>query len=327
MKKVNKSLFINFLKNNYVILLLIVVIAIFTILSKGRFLSEPSVRNILRVSVPTLLIASIATLLMVSGNIDLSVGAVLGISAVVFAILRQSGMNFFLALIIVLVLGCIMGATNGFLVMKLRITSVIATLATMSLFYGFGKFMVPDGQDMIKYDMPKNMIFFAKGNFFLKLPPSVYIAIFLIIIIILFEKRTTLGKYTIAIGDNRLAAELSGINTVRTVTIIYVAVGAMAALAGITRSSYMTAGDPASGIGIEVDVIIAILLGGTSFFGGEGSVIKTVAGVYILVCLTNGLTMVGSEPYWSILVRGLVFFLALIFENVVKRVKTSVAFE
>ena len=89
----------------------------------------------------------------------------------------------------------------------------------------------------------------------------------------------------------------------------------------------MTAGDPASGMGIEVDVIIAILLGGTSFFGGEGSVIKTVAGVYILICLTNGLTMVGAQPYWSILVRGLVFFLALIFENFVKRVKTSVAFE
>ncbi|MCL4417492.1 MAG: ABC transporter permease [Actinobacteria bacterium] len=326
MKKINKALFTNFLKNNYVILLLIAVVAIFTILSKGRFLSEPSIRNILRVSVPTLVIAAMATLLMVSGNIDLSVGAALGISAVTFAILRQSGMNFFLALLIVLALGCAIGAVNGFLVMKLRITSVIATLATMSLFYGFGKFMVPDGVDMIKYDMPENMNFFAKGDFFLKLPPSFFVAIVLIIIIILFEKKTTLGKYTIAIGDNRLAAELSGINAVRTVTIIYIAVGAMAALAGATRSSYMKAGDPASGIGIEVDAIIAILLGGTSFFGGEGSVIKTVAGVYILVCITSGLAMVGSEPYWSILVRGLVFFLALIFENFVKRIKSAVSF-
>jgi ribose/xylose/arabinose/galactoside ABC-type transport system permease subunit len=321
MKKINKALFINFFKNNYVLLLLIAVICIFTILSKGRFLSEPSIRNILRVSVPTLLIASAATLLMVSGNIDLSAGATLGISAVTFAILRQSGVSFFLSLLIVLVLGCVMGAINGFLVMKLRITSVIATLATMSLFYGIGKFMVPDGQDMIKYDMPENMNYFSRGDLLLGLPPSVFITVFLIIIIILFEKRTTLGKYTIAIGDNRLAAELSGINVVRTVTIIYIAVGAMAALSGITRSSYMSAGDPASGIGIEVDAIIAILLGGTSFFGGEGSVIKTVGGVFILVCLTNGLTMVGVEPFWSILVRGLVFFLALVFENFVKKVR------
>lgn len=323
MKKNSKSMFIYFLRNNYVLLLLIAVVVIFTILSKGRFLSEPSIRNILRVTVPTMVIASVGTLLMISGNIDLSVGAQLGASAVVFAILRQGGMNFFPALIIVIAMGCVMGAINGFLVMKLRITSVISTLATMSLFYGFGKFLVPDGQDMIKYNMPENMIFFAKGDFFLKLPPSVYVTITLVIIVILFEKRTTLGKYTIAIGDNRLAAELSGINAIRTVTIIYIAVGAMAALAGITRSSYMTAGDPASGMGIEVDVIIAILLGGTSFFGGEGSVLKTVGGVFILICLTNGLTMVGVEPFWSILVRGLVFFLALVFENFVKRVRTA----
>lgn len=326
MKKITKDPFINFFKNNYVLVLLIVIICVFTILSKGRFLSEPSIRNIMRVSVPTLVIASMATLLMISGNIDLSVGAGLGLSAVVFAILRQSGFSFFLALAIVLIMGCLMGAINGLLVMKLRITSVISTLATMSLFYGMAKFLVTPGQDMIKYDMPENMNFFSRGNLFLGLPPSVFVTIAVIIIIILFEKRTTLGKYTIAIGDNRLAAELSGINVVRTITIIYIAVGAMAALAGVTRSSYMSAGDPTSGIGVEVDAIIAILLGGTSFFGGEGSVIKTVGGVFILVCLTNGLTMVGVQPYWSILVRGLVFFLALVFENFVKKVKsTSIA--
>ena len=321
MKKINKSQFLNFLKNNYVLILLIVVVAFFTISSNGRFLSEPSIRNILRVSVPTLLIASAATLLMISGNIDLSVGAGLGLSAVVFAILRQAGFSFFLAVLIILLMGCLMGAINGFLVIKLRITSVIATLATMSLFYGLAKFLVTPGQDMIKYDMPDNMNYFSRGDLFLGLPPSVYVTIVLIIIIILFEKRTTLGKYTIAIGDNRIAAELSGINVVRTVTIIYIAVGAMAALAGVTRSSYMSAGDPSSGLGIEVDVIIAVLLGGTSFFGGEGSTIKTVGGVFILVCLTNGLTMIGVQPFWSILVRGLVFFLALVFEHFVKKVK------
>jgi len=173
--------------------------------------------------------------------------------------------------------------------------------------------------------MPEDMNFFSRGDFFLGLPPSVYVTVVLIAIIILFEKKTTLGKYTIAIGDNRMAAELSGINVVKTITIIYIAVGAIAALAGAVRGSYMSAGDPTSGIGIEVDVIIAILLGGTSFFGGEGSVIKTVAGVFILVCLTNGLTMIGVEPYWSILVRGLVFFLALVFENFVQRGKYSIS--
>ncbi len=319
MKKINKVQFFNFLRNNYVIFLLIFIVCLFTILSHGRFLSEPSIRNILRVSVPTLVIASIGTLLMVSGNIDLSVGAALGLSAVVFAILRQYGLPFYLSLLIVLLLGCLLGAVNGLVVMKLRITSVIGTLATMSLYYGIGKFLVPDGKGMIKYNMPEDMNYFSRGDFLFELPPSVFVAVILIVIIIIFEKRTTLGKYTIAIGDNRVAAELSGINAVKTVSIVYIVIGVMAALAGITRSSYMSAGDPASGIGIEVDVIIAILLGGTSFFGGEGSVIKTVAGVFILTGLTNGLVMVGVEPYWSIVARGLVFFLALVFENLIKK--------
>lgn len=314
-----KDLVVNFLRNNYVIFLLMFVIIFFAVMSKGRFLSEPSVRNILRVSVPTLIISSVATLLMISGNIDLSVGAGLGLAAVVFALLRQGGMSFTLALLIVLSIGVAMGFINSFLVVKLRITSVISTLATMSLFYGFAKFLISDGKDMIKYDMPENMNYFAKGDFFLKLPPSVYVAIVIIIIVILLEKRSTLGKYTIAIGDNRLAAELSGINVFKTMTIIYVGVGVMAAFSGLIRASYMTAGDAASGIGLEVDVIIAILLGGTSFFGGEGSVIKTIAGVFILSSLTNGLQMIGLEYFWTILVRGLVFFLALVFAHLIKR--------
>lgn len=307
------------IKNVYVIIILAVVVLLFTLLSGGRFLRIPSIINIIRVSVPTVLIASLATLLMIAGNVDLSVGGNLGLSATVFAILVRGGVPFYLTLVIVVLLGFFLGAVNGFMVTKLRITSVIATLATMSLFQGIGKFLVPDGTDIIKGNMPENMNDFARGKIFLDLPAAVYLTIAIVIIVVIFQRRTILGKYTVAIGGNPTAARLSGINVNKVVWIVYILVGCMAALAGVMRASYMQAGDPDSGIGIEVDAIIAILLGGTSFYGGKGSVFKTVVAVLILVCLEKGMNMVGMDPWWAMLVKGVVFFVALILDSLLER--------
>jgi len=305
------------LKRFYVLVLLILVVGLFTILSKGKFLRIPSIVNILRVSVPTVLIASIATLLMISGNVDLSVGGNLGLTACVFAILMQSGIPFYVGLVMMVLFGCVLGMVNGFFVTKLNITPVIATLATMSLFQGIGKLLVTPGSDIIKGNMPENMNAFARGKLFLGLPLSVFLTIALVLIIIYFQRRSVIGKYSVAIGGNKTAAQLSGINVTRIVWILYALVGAAAALAGVGRGSYMQAGDPDSGFGIEVDVIIAVLLGGTSFFGGEGSVVKSVTAVYILICLTKGLTMIGMQPFWAMFIKGLVFFAALLLDNII----------
>jgi ribose transport system permease protein len=256
---------------------------------------------------------------MISGNVDLSVGGNLGLSACVFAILVQAGVPFYVTLIVVAVLGLVLGAINGFMVTKLRITPVIATLATMSLFQGIGKLLVPDGTDIIKGGMPDNMNAFARGKLLFDLPIAVYIMVAIVIVIVIFQRRTIVGKYTVAIGGNETAARLSGINVGKMVWILYILVGCVAALGGVTRASYMQAGDPDSGIGIEVDAIIAILLGGTSFYGGKGSVLKTVVAVFILISLEKGMNMVGMDPWWAMLVKGMVFFVALILDNLLER--------
>ena len=144
---------------------------------------------------------------------------------------------------------------------------------------------------------------YARKEVFLGLPWAFWVAIFMVALLIVLQRKTLLGKYAAAIGGNRLAAELSGINAVRVVWLIYIIVGFFAALAGVARASYMSLGDPLSGDGMELACIIAVLLGGTAFSGGEGSVAKTMIGAIIIMCVTTGLMTV-IPAYWQICRQG-----------------------
>ena len=132
------------------------------------------------------------------------------------------------------------------------------------------------------------------------------------------QKRTILGKYAAAIGGNRTAAELSGINAIKWVWLLYIIVGFFAALAGMARASYMSLGDPLSGDGMELDCIIAVLLGGTAFSGGEGSVAKTIIGALIIMCVTTGLMTV-IPAFWQTMAKGSVLIIAVVLNHVLVR--------
>lgn len=250
------------LKEAYVLLILVGTILILAFFSDGKFLSNASIINVLRVSVAPLVVATVATLLMITGNVDLSVGSIVGLVATVYAIMAQVGIPIIFSMLVVVCLGCACGWINGLLVTKLNITPVIVTLATMSLFLGIAKLLIPDGFDIIKNNMPEDMLMFAKGNVVGKIPPSIFVSIIIVGIFVFMQKKSTLGKYSVAIGGNKIAAQLAGINVQRAVWLLYVLVGAVSAVGGITRASYMQAGDPDVGFGLEVQVIIAILLGG-----------------------------------------------------------------
>ena len=183
------------------------------------------------------------TLLMISGYIDLSVGSAMSFSAVVYALLFRSGVSFPLAFSTAIVMGILLGALNGFLVMKLRITPVIATLVTLNLYKGIALLIVPHGVSAIKSDamhiMPAAINDYARKDILFGLPIAFFVAIFVIIILIIVQRKTILGKYAVAIGGNRIAAELSGINPVKVVWLLYIIVGLFAAMAGVARASYM----------------------------------------------------------------------------------------
>ena len=171
--------------------------------------------------------------------------------------------------------------------------------------------------------MPAWINYYARRPVFLGLPAAFYFAILLIFLLIVVQKKTILGKYTAAMGGNRTAAELSGINTQQLGWILYVIVGCFAALAGIARASYMSLGDPLSGDGMELDCIIAVLLGGTAFTGGEGSVAKTIVGALIIMCVTTGLMTV-VPPYWQFVAKGSVLIFAVVLNNLLLKERIEV---
>jgi ribose/xylose/arabinose/galactoside ABC-type transport system permease subunit len=250
----------------------------------------------------------------------------MSLSAVVFALMILNGFPFLPALLATLVLGLAMGCLNGLLVVKLRITPVIATLVTLNLFKGFALLIVPGGLSAIKGSaekaMPAWINDYARKAVLLGLPWAFYAAILVIAVLAVVQRKTILGKYAAAIGGNRIAAELSGINAVRMVWVLYIIVGLFAALAGVARASYMSLGDPLSGDGMELDNIIAVLLGGTAFSGGEGSVLKTIIGALIIMCVTTGLMTV-IPAFWQTMAKGSVLLLAVVLNHLLVRVKAK----
>jgi ribose/xylose/arabinose/galactoside ABC-type transport system permease subunit len=159
---------------------------------------------------------------------------------------------------------------------------------------------------------------FGRQDVLFGLPMAFFIALILIATLIILQRKTIIGKYAAAIGGNRTAAELSGISAVKYVWVLYVIVGVCAALAGVARASYMSLGDPLSGDGMETACIIAVLLGGTAFSGGEGSVAKTMIGAIIIISVTTGLMTV-IPAYWQTEAMGSVLLIAVVINHLVTR--------
>lgn len=321
-------------KGSYVFVLLILTIVILSVVklgevemfARGHFLNwDCSIVNLLRNAAPILTLVGGFTLIIISGNIDLSVGSALSLNAVIYSLMIINGFGFTASLIITMILGIGLGFINGFLIAKLRITPVIATLVTLSLYKGIARLIVPAGVSAIKSSefrtMPAWINNYGREGILAGLPAAFFVAIAVIIILVIVQRKTILGKYTTAIGGNMQATELSGINVVRTVWLLYVIVGFLAALAGVARASYMSIGDPLTGDGMELDCLIATLLGGTYIWGGEGSVTKAVAGAMIIMCINTGL-MTAIPPYWQLFIKGAVLVFAVALSNFLVREKS-----
>lgn len=319
-----------FLSNNYIYFVFVAVILglsaanldSYGLFERGNFLYKKNIINILRVSAPLITLAGAFCLLMVSGYIDLSVGSAMSLSAVVYALLAINGVPFVFAFAITVVVGAGLGVINGLLVVRLKITPVIATLITLSFYKGIALLLVEDGTSAIKsgggLKMPSWFNSYGREGVLFGLPMAFWVAVGVILVLVIAQNRTLLGKYAAATGGNSTAATLSGINTDRVVLLLYIIVGVTAALAGIARSSFMSLGDPLSGDGMELNAILVVLVGGTAFSGGEGRVLRSFIGALIIMALTVGmLTLVPA--YFQTLVIGAALLTAAASNHLISR--------
>jgi ribose/xylose/arabinose/galactoside ABC-type transport system permease subunit len=294
--------------------ILAIIVLIFTAMN-SRFLSKANILFILRQSSFVIMTGCAVTLLMISGNLDLSVGSTVALTGVIQAYFCRAGIPLGTSVLLSVFIGLAIGFANAVMVVKLRITPFIATLGTMYLGRGLS-YLITDGL-VIRDSLPDNFTFLGQ-EYFGPLPISIYILIAIVVIFIVLEKKSVLGKYSIAIGGNRTAAMLSGVNSDSVIMILYTLVGVLAGFSGVMMASRLGVGDPNIGIGFEFDVIIAVILGGTSLAGGEGSILGMIIGALIIGSLGNGLKLLNVFTFFQSVMKGIVLVLAVLLDQRLK---------
>lgn len=283
---------------------------IFSWLSPYFFTSE----NLLNVSLQTSIIAIIAagmTFVILTAGIDLSVGSVVAFTGVITTGLLQMDVPFMLALPAAMLaglgVGALSGAAAGVLITKLHITPFIVTLALMTIWRG-AAFLFTDGRPI--WDLPEGFAALAGERVGgIPVPTLIMIVVFVAGYIVL--NRTPFGRYVYAVGGNKEAARLAGIRTDRVIIGVYVLCGFLAALSGILLASRLNSGQPNSGQMYELDVIAAVVVGGTSLFGGRGSIVGTFVGAMLIGVLRNGLNLLDVSSYLQMIFVGAVILLAV----------------
>ena len=313
---------LGFLKDQrFILLLTLLAINVFFALVADDFLESNNYFNMLKQTAMIIITGSAGTLLMMTGNIDLSTGSTVACTAVLYTLLATHGMSMTGAAAVVVVVGMVIGLVNGALVARAGIPPFIATLGSMYVVRGLG--LVACNGRSIRENIPEGFNLLARGNF-LGIPVPVYLIVAFVLVFWVLQEKTLLGKYALAIGGNPNAAFFSGINARGIVFGLFVLVSALAAFSGVMMASRFGAGDPRSGTGFEFDVIVAIVLGGTSLSGGKGSVVGTLLGALIVAVLGNGLDMLNVLTFWQSVLKGAILVVAILLnEKILKAVRRS----
>lgn len=294
---------------------LLVEILIFS-LGSEYFLTAGNILNVLRQSAVTGICAVGMTLIMLTGGIDLSVGANVGMASVVAAIgMSTLRLHPALAVLLAVLAGTLVGLLNGVLVTYVRIPPLIATLGTMTTLRGLC-YILTGGLPV--YGFPESFGVLGKGYVSFVPVPVIIMAAALLIGWYVLEK-TKYGRYLYAIGGNAEAARLSGIDVRRNTVVTYMLGGTLAAVAGVVELSRLSSGQPAAGLGYEMTVITAVVLGGISVAGGEGKFTGAIVGIFVMGILANGLVMMNVYEYYQQVVRGMVLLFAVGFDQMSKR--------
>jgi len=291
------------------LLALICVYALFSALTPDTFLRSLNLVTMLRQTVVVSVAAIGMALIIIHGGIDLSVGSTVALTTVVVAKCLQSGAGPATAVLAALALGALAGLVNGALVVGLRITPFIATLGTMSALRGIAKGLA----DEQKIDAPARGLdeWMAVVPGERLVPYGVWLALAAAVIFALLLGYTKLGRHAVAVGSNELTARLCGVPVTRVRLLIYALGGLLAGLGGVLEFSTLTVGDPTDSVGLELEAIAAVVIGGGSLSGGQGSVAGTLIGALLLTVIKAGCTHLGMQNWIQEILTGAIIVIAM----------------
>ena len=306
-----------FLSSQEIVLLIIMVVAVLLLSTRtDRFLTVDNILNQGRLLTEVGLVALPMTFIIITGGIDLSVGAIFGLAAVVLGYSWQVlGFPLELAIVTAIITGTIAGFVNGFFIVRVGVPPLIMTLATLALYRGLAEGI---SQARSARGYPDWFYQLGQGNF-LGVPTQLWVLVIGVIICAIILARTVFGRSLYVIGNNELAARFSGVPVNLYKLAIYTFSGFMAALAGYIFVSRVSTTRSDMGTGLELDVIAAVVLGGTSIFGGSGSIAGTVIGVILIQLLKNGLSLTGVTGDATIVVIGSVLIFSILVNNFIQR--------
>lgn len=302
----------------YIIFVAVFIVFSITLGNKG-FLGANNLMNVLRQTAMISVMAVACTFVMAAGQIDLTVGAVAAMTAMIVSLILKSTNSILLALAAGLGFGCLVGLVNGILITKLRLPAFLATMGMMQVVRGSAMWITDTAAVPIE-NTGFNFIF-GVGNI-AGIPVLILWTVLFYIIGILIFNKTAFGRHTLATGGNEVSAGYSGINTVRVKITAFIMSGAFAAFAGIMYAARLQAGRYSYGDGDEMSVIAAVVLGGTAMSGGTGSVIGALFGSILMGLINNALILAGLSTAQQTIVKGAIIVIAVALSNLAQKKKS-----
>jgi ribose transport system permease protein len=300
---------------NLTLLALLVVLWLGLSASTDSFATFGNFENLLRQDSMWSIMAVGQTFVIITAGIDLSVGAVVGLTSTIIAMMLAGGVPIWAAIIVTLVIGVVLGAINAFGIVNLKLPPFIMTLATMTALRSFG-LLITDGQTI--GGLPMKFILFSSHR--TAGIPNLFIIVILIAIPCYFLlHRSRWGRYLFAVGSNPEAARLSGVNVNRTIYLAYIVSATLASVVGVLVASRIGIGVATTGQGWELQSIASSVIGGASLFGAVGSVIGPLLGAMLLTTINNGANLLNVNPFWQGIITGLLIILIVYFDQLRRR--------
>ena len=288
------------------ILVIFAALFIFFSIQADAFLTTGNLLNVGRQIAPTVVVGTLMTFVITTGAIDLSVGSVVGLSAAALALMAKTD-NPLLAVVATLAIGAGIGFINGYLSAYSRLQSFIVTLAALTAVRGVALLITQGYSTPITIDW---ILAIGQGQF-LGIYTSTWIALAVAGVGWYVFSQTRYGRYIVAVGSNAESLRRAGVDIRRVQLLAFMATGIVAAFAGVMVAARLASGSSNSGTGFELEVITAVVLGGTSLLGGRGSILGTVLGALTLAILSNGLVLLHVDVYWVPITQGIILIVAI----------------